>query len=734
MKKSFLFCFYLLAAAFFFTCSNDVQSPFSRDKAKVFLLLQSSDKAFSDSAITDTVGNIVRIGVGFFMAAYFDSVLITAGKSITTLDTFFVCKKADIKDDTVWYSCSFASAGARNINVTGYVEGGYRPSASGTISILEKPIPKPPHAISQTVSLKEDSITVITLSAIDYEGLQIAAWQIIDTVKHGILIGSANNYTYTPQQYYHGPDTFTFRASNGTKWGDTAVVAITIVHVNHAPLWKQSSVNLSTKEGKTIDFDMSTVFERDPDGDSVKFSWKSGVGSIKADGKTWTWSPDFKAAASSPAASVITATDNGTPGMYTDITLSISVADSVCKLTLNITIGQGSFSTTPAGTTFDPSTEVQISATPSKDYVFKAWQGDSAISDSTKAQCTIIMNSDKRISASFLKTAETVTLNIGESYVHGSCYAEGYYFLSTRTSPAKLLRINANNLGDHAEITFSAGHDNADQIVYVPSKRKLYVVFGSNTRNVVAEADPFTMTYIEEKIFDTANANSISNNCQSIASDGQYLYVLANRRPTKVLKYSLATFSSTPVAIATLDGSMSLGHAIYYENGYLYLSNYGYGLWIAKMDANTMQVLDSASMTGESFTDDFAITQDYIFEGLEAPFSSANNGAIYRIAKNNLSQVFKINTGAKGDSIYYAGQCYGTLNALGYIWAIFASRPGTLTRIDPISLQFVNYRLEYNTPNEIISDGKRLFITYWAQDPGVIQAFDQSYLIGKEIP
>jgi hypothetical protein len=741
MKKYFLLYIFLLAPAFFFTCSNDVQSPFSRDKARVFLILQSSDKATSDSAITDTVGDTVRIGVVFFMSWYFDSVLVTAGKSITTIDTFFVCKKADIKGDTVWYSCSFASVGERSVNVTGYVKGGYRPTASGTISILEKPIPKTPHAISQTVSLKEDSSTVITLSAVDPEGKQIAAWQIIDTVKHGVLIGSANNYTYTPRQYYHGPDTLTFRASDGIKWSDTGIISINVVHANHPPAWKQSTMNLSIKEGKTLDFDLSTVFDKDPDGDSVKFYWKSGVGSIKIDGKNWTWSPDFTAAAGSPAASVVTAKDNGMPNMSADIALSISVTDSTCKLTLTAALGQGTFSTTPTGTAFDPGTEVQITAKPAADYIFKNWLGDIGNADSSKDSITISMNNQKNISAIFVKAIETVTLNNDEWLVHGSLYLNGYYYLSTRTSPAKIIRLNANNLADYKVITFPDGYSSAEQLAYSSNTGKIYTIFFSgDNKTEIASIDPSTMAYNENAIYDSLH-DSQQGSGPTIAIDGDYLYSTAfvhiSGHPierTLLLKYSLTSMSSIPVDSLLLDSTCSNAHSMRYKDGMLYITGATTPPWIAKVRASDMTLIQKKDMPGgDIFTDDFAMTDSYIFGGLESDYHSSYSGTIFRISQNDITQIYGIATGTKGGS-GLAGNCYGVQEAIGYIWAIFNTTPGTLTRIDPVSLQFKNYRLDYNSPNEIISDGKRLFITYWNLTPGVVQAFDPSYLNGREIP
>jgi hypothetical protein len=201
---------------------------------------------------------------------------------------------------------------------------------------------------------------------------------------------------------------------------------------------------------------------------------------------------------------------------------------------------------------------------------------------------------------------------------------------------------------------------------------------------------------------------------------------------SEICKYSLTTFSSVPVATALLDTPLINAHAMRYENGFLYVTSATFPPWAAKIRTSDMMVMQSCTnkMNGVFATDDFGITDKYMFVGTESKASEPANGTIYRISKTDLTSVFPIATGTKSGT----GECYGVTYDGKWVWAIFNTNPGTITRIDPVSLQFTNYKLDYSSPNEIVSDGKRLFITYWAQDPGVIQAFDPSYLEGKEIP
>jgi hypothetical protein len=332
----------------------------------------------------------------------------------------------------------------------------------------------PPVALDQSVSLNEDGSLAITLSATDPEGSAIAGWEIPVSPRHGTLPGSGAVRTSTPEHNFYGADTFTFRANDLVNWSDTGVIAITVLPVNDAPQWKQSSVELSVKEGKTITLDLQTVFDKDPDGDNVVYTKKSGSGNIASGSNVWSWSPGFSAAAASPASCIITATDNGSPEKSADITLTITVTDSLCRLTTSVANGSGTIQVQGGQTMFDPGTVVQITANPGSDYVFKNWSGDA---DGTDSITTVTMNGDKSVEAVFVKAVETVTLNVGESSVHGSIYVNGYYYLTTRTSPAKILKVNADSLSDYDERTFPSGYNEGEQVVYSEVTGKLYTVF-----------------------------------------------------------------------------------------------------------------------------------------------------------------------------------------------------------------------------------------------------------------
>jgi hypothetical protein len=602
-------------------------------------------------------------------------------------------------------------------------------------------VDEPPIVTNQNVTVKEDSTISVSLIANDPESKEIVSWQITQNPKSGILTGAGGTRTYSLNANLNGNDTIKYAAFDGVNWSDTGKIVISIIPVNDAPVWKQSNVDITAKEGTTLSVNLLTLFDKDIENDSVRFVKQSGVGAIGTDGKTFTYAPNFQASQTTPYTAVISAIDNGTPAMSSNITLSIMVEDSICKLSVSVLSGQGAISVLPAQTIFDPNTEVKLTATPSTDYVFKCWAVTGTnLSDSSNPTVTITMNRDRSITAIFVKIVETVTLNIGESNVHGSIFLNGYFFLSTRTWPAKLLRLNANNLSDYKEITFPSGYNEADQLAYSSKTGKLYTTFASYDKTVISEIDPSTFTCINDKIVDTLHQTS-GGFGQTLATDGDFLYTTSFISDsvfgqTLLLKYSLSTFSSTPVDTLLLDQSCRNGHAMSCANGVLYVTGVTSPAWIAKINTSDMSLLQKQDFQqgANSATDDFAITANHIFVGTETKYSEPYSGVICRVNQNDLSQIYPISTGVKGGETQGEGYCFAVTYDGTYIWAAFGSKPGTLTRIDPVSLQFKNYRLDYNTPNEIVSDGKRLLITYWEQNPGVVQSFDLKYLEGREIP
>jgi len=103
-----------------------------------------------------------------------------------------------------------------------------------------------PVATAQSVTTAEDIAKAITLQATDADGNPLT-YAIVTQPAHGNLSGTAPNVTYTPASNYNGPDSFTFKANDGTVDSAPATVTITVTAVNDPPVATAQSV--STKQG-----------------------------------------------------------------------------------------------------------------------------------------------------------------------------------------------------------------------------------------------------------------------------------------------------------------------------------------------------------------------------------------------------------------------------------------------------------------------------------------------------
>ena len=69
----------------------------------------------------------------------------------------------------------------------------------------------------------------------DADGKPLTA-ALVGAPAHGTVTLNANgSFTYTPAANYNGPDSFTYRANDGTADSNVATVSITITAVNDAP-------------------------------------------------------------------------------------------------------------------------------------------------------------------------------------------------------------------------------------------------------------------------------------------------------------------------------------------------------------------------------------------------------------------------------------------------------------------------------------------------------------------
>jgi VCBS repeat-containing protein/predicted outer membrane repeat protein len=105
------------------------------------------------------------------------------------------------------------------------------------IGAFEAPGNQAPVANNQTLNTNEDTLLNSAVTATDADG-EALTFALVAGPAHGTvqLTAATGAYTYTPSADYHGPDSFTFKANDGSADSNVATVAITVTPVNDAPV------------------------------------------------------------------------------------------------------------------------------------------------------------------------------------------------------------------------------------------------------------------------------------------------------------------------------------------------------------------------------------------------------------------------------------------------------------------------------------------------------------------
>lgn len=329
--------------------------------------------------------------------------------------------------------------------------------------------------------------------------------------------------------------------------------------------------------------------------------------------------------------------------------------------------------------------------------------------------------------------------------IHGFTMADGYLWGVTRHSTTLnyLVRINPENLADTVTIVlpqFSPssvgtntyfGHS---QITYVKSKDRLYIDCTNwiNDTIRIIEVNPHTMaaTFVINKpqYITTPNAayNKAGQTCS--ATDGTYLYTLNGYYDPFVTKFDLTTYKAVDSVRIMFKG---LGHDIMFDGTNLYASCGGGNTsnpvdWFVKLSTSPMAILNSYTTTDQNqgYCDDMASCGDYVYAGTESVFPNATYGAhLRKFSKKDLSFTDIV----LGTSNVQSVSTDGT-----YVYAVIGNDTtlsNEIFRIDPITNTVLGHKFDTaveKQPNEIISDGKRLWLTYFLA-PAVVSRYTNMF-------
>jgi large repetitive protein len=230
------------------------------------------------------------------------------------------------------------------------VSDGTNTSAPATVSITVTPINDAPVANSQSLDIVEDTQTAITLVTSDIDGDPLT--YSVGTATNGMVTGTAPNLTYTPNENYTGPDSFTFSVNDGTVGSNTATVTLNVTAVNDVPVAIAQSVTVDEDGSVNI-----TLAGTDVEGSTLTFAngpATSGMFSGTAPNLTYTPIANF-AGSDSFTFTVSDGTNTSAPAT---VSITVNPINDVPVATAqSVTVDEdGSVNITLAGTDVEGST------------------------------------------------------------------------------------------------------------------------------------------------------------------------------------------------------------------------------------------------------------------------------------------------------------------------------------------------------------------------------------------
>src|SRR5205823_5459249 len=152
-------------------------------------------------------------------------------------------------DGTITYTPAADYNGVDSFTYT--VSDGHGGTAIGTVSVTITAVNDGPVASDQVVTTDEDTAKAITLGAADPEGSPLT-YTIVTGPAHGTLSGTAPALTYTPAANYNGPDSFTFKANDGSLDSNVGTVTIAVAAVNDPPVANDDAATTAEDTAVTI--------------------------------------------------------------------------------------------------------------------------------------------------------------------------------------------------------------------------------------------------------------------------------------------------------------------------------------------------------------------------------------------------------------------------------------------------------------------------------------------------
>ena len=131
-------------------------------------------------------------------------------------------------------------------------------SATGSVTVAVSAVNDSPITVNDTYSTSEDMVLTIPAAAglltndLDVDNASLTAVLVASPSRGTLTLNANGSFTYTPTLNLHGPDSFTYRARDGTVNGNLGTVTINVTPVNDVPVAGNDSTNTLEDTSVTI--------------------------------------------------------------------------------------------------------------------------------------------------------------------------------------------------------------------------------------------------------------------------------------------------------------------------------------------------------------------------------------------------------------------------------------------------------------------------------------------------
>jgi VCBS repeat-containing protein len=193
-------------------------------------------------------------------------------------DTLTATKVTDPAHGTVTLNANGSFTYTPTANYNGSDSFTYKAVANGTssnvvtVTITIAPVADAPVAVADTHTTDEDTVLTVAATGVlandtDADGSTLTAAKVTNPAHGTVTLNANGSFVYTPTANYNGPDSFTYKANDGTADSNVATVTITVTAVNDAPVAVADSY--TTAEDVALVVAAPGLLANDTDGDSA---------------------------------------------------------------------------------------------------------------------------------------------------------------------------------------------------------------------------------------------------------------------------------------------------------------------------------------------------------------------------------------------------------------------------------------------------------------------------------